>query len=83
MRIEINPKIEEALDRVKAEHHIYGKGHTDTVSYLVEFYERHAAVDVVLKRELGRIPEAIETGCLHAMRTVVLNLLTEKDVTPK
>lgn len=78
MRIEIDPKIEEALNRIKAEHYIFGKGHSDTVRYLVESYERHKAVDAVLKEELGKIPEAIETGLLRALRTVMANLLTKK-----
>jgi len=81
MRIEIDPKIQERLDTIKAEHYIFGKGHSDTVRYLVEFYERRKAVDAVLKEELGKIPEAIESGLLRAMRTVMANLLSEKPQT--
>lgn len=81
MRIEVDPKIEKALDKVKAEHYIYGKGHSDTVRYLVEYYERHQAIEKVLQEELGKIPDAIETGLLNAMRTVIANLLREKETT--
>lgn len=81
MRIEIDPKIEKALDTIKAEHYIFGKGHSDTIRYLVEFHERHQAVDAVLKEELGKIPDAIQNGLLRAIRTVIANLLSEKPKT--
>lgn len=78
MRIEIDPKIEKVLDTIKAEHYIFGKGHSDTIRYLVEYYERHQAIEKVLQEELGKIPDAIETGLLRAMRVVMANLLSEK-----
>ena len=78
MRIEVDPKLEKALDRIKTEHYIFGKGHSDTVRYLVEYYEQHKAVEQVLKEELAKIPDSIENGFLQAMRTVMNNLLMEK-----
>ena len=79
MRIELPQQTEERLDKVKRAHHILGKGHADTVRFLLDFHERHKAVEKVLDERLVEVETLIERGMLKALRTIVLNVLKETD----
>ena len=81
MRIEINSELAQKLDAIKSARYIYCKGHSDTVAYLVRYYEQHGTVEKLLEQELAKIPEAIHKAFLKAMRTTVTNLLSDKSET--
>lgn len=91
MRIEIDSELGKLLDQVKtAEPTIYGRGHSETVRFLVNYYHNHKPLDLLLKdlqRVLGmfleELPEIIETAMvaavLKAMRHAIGSLFETKD----
>ena len=79
MRIELPDQMLERLEKIKRTHHIWGKGHTDTVRYLLDYYDEHEAVEKVLDQRLAGIERIIESGMRKALRNVIVNLRKEAD----
>lgn len=79
MRIEINEETEKLLDEIRAENHVYGKGHTATVMFLVRYYKRHGTLEKVLNERLGEIPPAIEQAVRNVFRDFILNLTKPRE----
>ena len=75
MRIEVDTTLETALNRIKAAKWLGGKGHTDTIRFLVDYYETHGALTTVIRQLERDIPGLIEQGMLSGFRSVVHKLL--------
>lgn len=75
MRIEITKETEKRLNKIRSENYIFGKGHTGTVRFLVDYYEKHGELVNVLEKHLEAVPQLIEEGFRNALRNAVLNIL--------
>ena len=49
MRIEVNDEVKKELDRIKAENYIFGKGHSDTITFLIQYYNSHKKIEEIIK----------------------------------
>lgn len=82
MRIEIDDELSAKLDKIKSkEYSIYGKGHSETVRYLVKFHDQHQSIEKLIERELGRIQEIVEEANLNVVKKLlrnIFNLSSEK-----
>lgn len=74
MRIEIDKETEKVLESVKAKHYLYGKGHTDTVRFLVRYYREHEAVAKVVDQRLGEMQRIIKEAFLEALRDALTQI---------
>lgn len=83
MRIEVNDEIKEELDRIKAENYIFGKGHSDTIAFLIQYYNSHKKIEEMIKDHLSEIPTIIEKSFLNALKTAVINLLKPREGDPQ
>ena len=77
MRIEIIDRaLIRALDEIrKKEWRVQGRGHSDTVRFLADYYLKHKSVEEILDERLSEISNMMEEGALNAFRTVLTNLL--------
>lgn len=95
MRIEIDEELLKLLDEIKRlEPTIYGRGHSETVRYLANYYRVHEPVEALiddLKRlfqnyvELidKKIEASIERAFLKAMQHVVTNIFSADENPPQ
>jgi hypothetical protein len=83
MRIEVNNEVKKELDRIKAENYIFGKGHSDTIAFLIKYYKSHEKIEEMIKRHFSEIPTIIEKSFLNALRTAVTNLLKPREGDPQ
>lgn len=74
MRVLVDGKTEEKLNKIASENYIYGKGHTNTIAFLVRYYRTHGALEKVVDKKLEQIPEIIETQTRKVIRDFVANL---------
>ena len=80
MRIEIDGDLERLLDEIKRrEWRISGRGHSETVRFLVNYYFQHQAVEEIIDQRLGEIPKVIQQSFLECARTAITNLLKAGD----
>jgi hypothetical protein len=80
MRIEIDEDLERILDEIRRrEWRISGRGHSDTVRFLAQFYQQHRAVEEILDERLRAIPNMIQRCFLDSIRIAVTNLLKAGD----
>ena len=76
MRIEIDEDLERILDEIRRrEWRISGRGHSDTVRFLAQFYQQHRAIEEILDERLREIPRMIQRCFLDSIRTAITNLL--------
>jgi len=76
MRIEIDEDLERILDEIRRrEWRISGRGHSDTVRFLAQFYQQHKAIEEILDERLREIPRMIQHCFLDSIRTAIMNLL--------
>lgn len=91
MRIEIDTELANALDKIKqAESTIYGRGHSETVRFLANYYHTHKPLQALLEdindslaaflENLHQVIEtAMEKAVLKAMRHAIASLFETKD----
>ena len=80
MRIEIDEDLERILDEIRRrEWRISGRGHSDTVRFLAQYYLQHKAVEEILDEQLKEIPKVIQQSFLECVRTAITNLLKAGD----
>lgn len=78
MRIEIDDELEKKLDAIRKNNfRIGGKGHSDTVRFLANFYQEHGSLEQLLQTHLEQIQAIIKAAVRETLRDVVLNLLSE------
>jgi len=83
MRIEVDKEIKEELDQIKAENYIFGKGHSETIAFLIRHYKTHEKLEEVIKKHLSETREIIEKSFLNALRTAIINLLKPREESAK
>lgn len=67
MRIEIDKGLAQLLDRIKEkERSIYGRGHVETVRFLVNYYEHH--------KPLQQLQEDLELNLTHFLENLNANV---------
>ena len=80
MRIEIDEDLEKVLDEIRSrEWRISGRGHSDTVRFLAQFYMQHKAIEEILDERLKEIPNIIQRSFLESIRVALVNLLSTGD----
>lgn len=91
MRIEIDQDLAAALDTIKREQPlIYGRGHVETVRFLVNYYQQHGPLKSLLDDFTKgfetfldlldtRIDVGMERAILKAMRHAIANLFEIRD----
>lgn len=91
MRIEIDHNLEKTLDEIKnKERSIYGRGHTDTVRFLVRYYETHKGIQELEREIKQRVSEflsgldknleaSLEKVILRALGRVIQIILSQAD----
>lgn len=91
MRIEIDPKLGKQLDAIKEEEYsIYGRGHSETVRFLANYYRKHKPIqqlveDLITKQQRvlleidATVEAAMERAILKALKQVIVNLFQFKD----
>lgn len=52
-----------------------GKGHSDTVRFLANYYRQNKAVVAIVEEAFGKIQDSIEVCFTNALRETVLKLL--------
>lgn len=75
MRIEVDQELEKKLDNVKTKKWISGKGHTETIRFLLEHYEQTQSVEKLIDQKLSNIEKTIEQGIFKAFKRVLQNIL--------
>lgn len=79
MRIELDKETEKQLDQIRREKYIYGKGHANTVVFLLRFYQRHRSIEKMVDKKLSEIPAIIERVARKTLKTIIVNLFKEGD----
>lgn len=75
MRIDIDTKLEEILDEIKGSNwEITGRGHTETIRFLADFYRSHKSIDALIETHMSKIPDHIEKAFQKSLRKVILNV---------
>jgi len=75
MRIEVDQDIEKKLDAVKNQKWISGKGHIETIRFLLEHYEQTQSIEKLLNQKLSTIDGTIEQAIFKGYRRVLKNIL--------
>lgn len=75
MRIEIDQELEKKLEAVKTKKWIGGKGHTETIRFLVEHYEQTQSVEKLIDQKLNNIDRIIEQSIFKGFKRVIKNIL--------
>lgn len=78
MRIDVDQDLEKELDKIKQQRWISGKGHTETVRYLVNHYKQYGSIENLVEQKLSEIQGIIESSILGAFRKILNNLLGGK-----
>ena len=76
-RIDINENLEKALEKIKREHYIYGKGYSNTIGFLVDYYIKTEGIIQVCTKEISEITPTIEKALRKVFRDFIANLFTE------
>lgn len=74
-RIDVSPDLEKKLDEVKQRNYIYHKGHSETIRWLVEFYEKHESLEKLIDNKLSNIDQRLRESILRAFKQVITNIL--------
>ena len=75
MRIEVDEDLEKKLDAIKNKKYMGGKGHTETLRFLLDHYEQTQSIEKVLDQRLGNIEKNIEQGIFKGFKRVLQNIL--------
>lgn len=79
MRIEIDDATEKALDEIKFDLGLYGKGHTNTVAGLIEHFKQTRAINKAIDAKLERIPAIITNSFQQCARNFAYNLFKDPE----
>ena len=75
-RIEIDKDTLHVLDEIKKEKwDLAGRGHSDTVRFLAQYYRQHGAIEKIIDERLKEIPGIVGGSFKSALATAVCNLL--------
>lgn len=76
-RIEVSEEINQKLDKIKSEHYqINGKGHTETLAFLIRHYEQTESIEQLIKDEFSGITETIERSVSESFKKFLRNLFS-------
>ena len=77
MRIDIDEKLEEILDEIKSSNwNITGRGHTETIRFLADFYRSNKSIDELIETHMRKIPDHIQKAFQKSLREVILNIFS-------
>ena len=75
MRVEISDELFEQLNTVKELEYIAGKGHTETVAFLLRHYKQTESIEAVIESKMSEIDKSITNGISNAFKQFFQNLL--------
>ena len=77
MRIDIDAKLEEILDEIKSSNwNITGRGHTETIRFLADFYRSNKSIDELIETHMKKIPDHIREAFQKCLRDVIVNIFS-------
>jgi hypothetical protein len=75
LRIDVDEQLEKELNQIKNTTWIRGRGHTETVRYLVRFYQQNKKIEKIIEEKMGSIQETLENSIMASFRKIIQNLL--------
>ncbi len=75
MRIEIDQELEKRLDAIKSNKWISGKGHTETIRFLIGHYEQTQSIEALINQKLSNIDKTVEQSIFKGFKRVLQNIL--------
>lgn len=80
LRIEVDPELAKVLDEIKQkEYAIYGRGHTETVRFLANYYQNHKPLEKLLsefQQLIKDLPNMITEDIDHSLDLVFLKAMS-------
>jgi hypothetical protein len=75
MRIEIDEDLEKKLDAIKTKKWFSGKGHTETIRFLIDHYEQTQSIEKMIDQKLSDVDRTIEQSILKGFKRVIQNII--------
>ena len=75
MRIEIDQELEKKLDAIKNKKYLGGKGHTETIRFLIAHHEQTQSIEHLLEIKLNSINQSVESAVFKGIKRLFQNLL--------
>ena len=75
MRIEVDEDLEKKLEAIKSKKWFSGKGHTETIRFLLDHYEKTQSIEKLIDQKLEGIDKTIEQSILKGFKKIIQNII--------
>jgi hypothetical protein len=75
MRIEVDEDLEKKLEALKSKKWFGGKGHTETIRFLIDHYEQTQSIEKLIEQKLSNVDKTIEESILKGFKKVIQNII--------
>jgi dihydroneopterin aldolase len=76
MRIDIDERDEQRLNEIKRKRYNGGKGHSETIKWLLDYYEQHESIERLIENKFDQLNEKLENVVIAAFKRFFSNLFS-------